>query len=131
MIIGHGLIAHVGGVDLRYEDTILVQVTFGKTTVTASASADDSAAKPDSFHHADVEHLSNGDIVLHFSDLVLHCHAKVRYWELSWKWLNNREPAGCVGSGLGEYPRTTVFGARGLVRGGSCKVARERLDGGT
>ena len=60
------------------------------------------------FRHADVEDLSNGDIVLHSSDLVLHWHAKAKYWELSWKWLNDREPAGCVGSGLGEYPRTKL-----------------------
>ena len=60
-----------------------MQVTFGKTTVTASANADDTAAKPNSFCHADVEHLSSGNIVLHSSDLVLHWHAKAKYWELS------------------------------------------------
>ena len=119
VLIGVNSIATLGGVHMQYDAGELVGVVFGTVSaacplVLASSTPDEHPSRPESearavaedFHHADVEKLSNGDVVLRASDMILRWSTADKAWEVQWQWADKTEPTTCIRSGLGEYPRS-------------------------
>ena len=121
VLIGVNSIATLGGVHMQYDAGELVGVVFGTVSaacplVLASSTPDEHPSRPESearavaedFHHADVEKLRNGDVVLRASDMILRWSTADKAWEVQWQWADKTEPTTCIGSGLGEYPRSKL-----------------------
>ena len=112
VLVGVDVVNKAGGVHLQYEAGTLVGVSFGKqksesAPVVAAASAYGVASSDKLSRHVTVQE-SDGNVTLDMDDVEVQWLSDKGYWQVRWKWSDGKEPTRCVGSGIGQYPRSKL-----------------------